>query len=64
VHSVTVLAGDGLTTEALSKCVFVLGVDRGLALVESVPGADAVVVDAHGQLHRTAGLLDGQALRA
>ncbi|MEP7296247.1 MAG: FAD:protein FMN transferase, partial [Burkholderiales bacterium] len=29
VHSVTILAEDGLTTEALSKCVFVLGVEKG-----------------------------------
>jgi FAD:protein FMN transferase len=62
VRSVTVLAADGLTTEALSKSVFVLGVGRGLALVESQPGADAVVVDAEGRLHRTSGLLDGQSL--
>jgi len=64
VRSVTVLASDGLTSEALSKCVFVLGVEHGLALVESVPGADAVIVDADGQLHRSNGLLDGNTLRS
>ena len=31
VHSVTILAEDGLTTEALSKTVFVLGVEQGHA---------------------------------
>jgi len=61
VRSVTVLAADGLTTEALSKTVFVLGVERGLRIVESVPGADAVVVDAAGTLHYTSGFLDGGA---
>jgi thiamine biosynthesis lipoprotein len=30
VHSVTILADDGLTTEALSKSVFVLGVEQGM----------------------------------
>jgi len=64
VHSVTILAPDGLTSEALSKSVFVLGVQRGLALVESVPGVDAVIVDAEGRLHRSAGLLDGHALQS
>jgi thiamine biosynthesis lipoprotein len=64
VHSVTVIAPDGLTSEALSKTVFVLGVEEGLAIVEHVPGADAVVVDAEGGLHRSAGLLDGSAARA
>jgi FAD:protein FMN transferase len=57
VHSVTVLAEDGLTTEALSKCVFVLGVEKGLRLIESQRGVDAVVVDACGALHYSSGLL-------
>ena len=56
VHSVTILAADGLTAEALSKCLFVLGVERGMALIESQPGVDAVVVDAQGQLHYSTGL--------
>jgi thiamine biosynthesis lipoprotein len=58
VHSVTVIAPDGLTSEALSKTVFVLGVEEGLAIVERLPGVDAVVVDAAGRLHCTAGLVD------
>jgi thiamine biosynthesis lipoprotein len=57
VHSVTVLAEDGLTTEALSKSVFVLGVEKGLRLIESQRGVDAVVVDATGALHYSSGLL-------
>lgn len=60
VHSVTVLADDGLTSEALSKCVFVLGLARGLALINSLPGVDAVVVDAQGRLHRSEGLLQAE----
>lgn len=57
VHSVTILAADGLTSEALSKAVFVLGAQRGLALVETLPGIDAVVVDAQGALRASSGLL-------
>lgn len=45
VRSVTVLSDEGLTCEALSKAVFVLGVERGLALV-----------DHDGVLHRSLGL--------
>jgi len=56
VHSVTILASNGLTTEGLSKSVFVLGVDQGLRLIESQPGVDAVVVDATGALHFSSGL--------
>ncbi|MDQ6627756.1 MAG: FAD:protein FMN transferase [Pseudomonadota bacterium] len=57
LHSVTILADDGLTCEALSKAVFVLGLDKGLALVASRSGIDAVVVDAAGTLHYSSGLL-------
>jgi len=56
IHSVTILASDGLTAEALSKSLFVLGVERGMALIESRPGVDAIVVDARGQLHYSTGL--------
>ncbi len=57
VHSVTIVAADGLTTEAMSKTVFVLGVEQGMRLVESLEGVDAVVVDAAGELHYSSGLL-------
>ena len=56
LRSVTILAADGLTSEALSKCVFVMGLARGMRLVESQPGVDAVVVDATGTLHFSTGL--------
>ena len=36
-----------------------LGLERGMRLVESLPGVDAVVVDAAGKLHFSSGLLDG-----
>ena len=57
VRSVTVIADDGLTTEAFSKTVFVLGVEQGLRFVEAHAGIDAVIVDAQGALHYSAGLL-------
>jgi thiamine biosynthesis lipoprotein len=59
VRSVTILAADGLTAEAWSKTVFVLGAEKGLRLLETQPGIDAVVVDAAGNLHYTTGLLAG-----
>jgi thiamine biosynthesis lipoprotein len=59
VRSVTILADDGLTTEGLSKCLFVMGLDKGMRLIESLPGVDAVVVDASGVLHYSSGLLSG-----
>jgi thiamine biosynthesis lipoprotein len=59
VRSVTVIARDGLTSEALTKCVFVMGTDRGMRLVESLEGVDAVAIDAQGALHYSSGLLAG-----
>jgi FAD:protein FMN transferase len=59
VRSVTVLAPDGLTCEALSKTVFVLGVQRGMELIESLEGVDAIVVDAQGHLHFSSGMSAG-----
>jgi thiamine biosynthesis lipoprotein len=56
VRSVTILADDGLTSEGLSKCLFVLGLERGMRLIESLSGVDAVVVDAAGALHFSSGL--------
>jgi thiamine biosynthesis lipoprotein len=64
VRSVTVLAEDGLTSEALSKAVFVLGVAKGLALIDSFPGVDAIVVDAAGALHYSSGLVSPAAASA
>ena len=58
VCSVTVLAEDGLTTEAFSKIVFVLGIEAGMRFIDAHPGVDAVVVDAHGKLHYSSGLLN------
>ncbi len=58
-RSVTILAPDGLTSEALSKTVFVLGVERGMHFVDSFRGVDAVVVDAQGVLHYSSGLRPG-----
>ena len=57
VRSVTIIAPDGLTSEALSKSLFVMGVERGMRFVESHAGVDAVVVDAAGALHYSSGLL-------
>jgi thiamine biosynthesis lipoprotein len=56
VRSVTILADDGLTSEGLSKCLFVMGLERGMRLIEAQRGVDAVVVDAAGALHFSSGL--------
>ena len=56
VRSATVVGADATLTDALSTTVFVLGVERGMALIASVPGVEAVVVDAEGRIYYSSGL--------
>src|SRR5205807_1833028 len=42
--SVTVVAADGATADGLGTAVYVLGPERGLALVASVEGAAALIL--------------------
>ncbi len=57
IRSVTVVGADSTTMDALSTSVFVMGVKKGLALVESLPDVEAVVVDADGKMHYSSGLM-------
>jgi len=60
VHSVSVIGPDATTTDGLTKPVFILGPEKGLKLIESVPGVDAVVIDAQGRMFYSSGLVDKQ----
>jgi len=57
VRSASVIAPLAMDSDALSTTVFVLGVDKGLSLVNSLPGVDAIIVDGEGRLHYSAELL-------
>jgi thiamine biosynthesis lipoprotein len=50
-QSVTIWADTAFEADGLDDAVFVLGPERGLALVEATPGAGAVIVDAVGGIH-------------
>jgi FAD:protein FMN transferase len=50
-----VLASDGATAEALSKALLVLGERDGIALLESLPGADGILIDESGKYFETKG---------
>jgi len=54
--SVTILGPEVTCTDALSTSVFVLGPERGLELIDRLPGIDAIVIDAAGRLRYSAEL--------
>jgi thiamine biosynthesis lipoprotein len=56
ILSVSVIGPDATLTDGLSTTVFVLGVERGMALVESLAGYEAVVIDADGGFSYSSGL--------
>ncbi|NND67664.1 MAG: FAD:protein FMN transferase [Halioglobus sp.] len=57
VQSASILAPRAIDSDALSTAVFVLGVREGLALVNSLPGVDAIIIDGAGKLHYSDELL-------
>lgn len=50
-RSVTIMAPDAMTADALSTGVFILGAERGLEVVEALDGVGAVVVDEDNEVH-------------
>ncbi len=57
VRSVTIIGPDATMTDGLSTSVFVMGVQDGLQLIDSLADFEAVIVDKHGQLHQSGGFL-------
>jgi len=59
VTSVTIVAPDAFTADAYSTAVFVMGRERGMAFVESLPGVEAIILTEDGEIHLSSGL-EGQ----
>lgn len=55
LSSVTVVADDATRADALSTAVFVAGPERGQALLEAAPGAEALLVRKDGSILATQG---------
>jgi thiamine biosynthesis lipoprotein len=56
VRSTSIIGRVATDTDALSTSVFVLGVDAGLELINSLPDTEAIIIDRYGALHYSAGL--------
>ncbi len=55
-RSVTVLAPTSFLADTLDTAVFVMGWEKGMKLIQRLPGVEAVIVDAKNELHVTPGL--------
>jgi thiamine biosynthesis lipoprotein len=55
-QSVTVIGKEGIVVDGLDTGIFVLGPERGMALVERLPGVEAIIVDDQGKIIVSSGL--------
>lgn len=55
-QSVTVVAADAASADALATAAFVLGPQAGLQLLEKLPGVEGLIVAADGSVRQTSGL--------
>jgi thiamine biosynthesis lipoprotein len=56
VLTATVIGPDATLTDGLSTTMFVLGAARGLALIESYPDYETIIVEANGKVSYSDGL--------
>jgi len=49
--SATILASNSTEADALSTTLFILGVEKGLALANRLPGVSAILIDHAGKVH-------------
>lgn len=57
VSSTTVFGRRAELCDALATAVSVMGVDRGMALIEQLGGVEAVIFDDQGGMHKSSGVL-------
>jgi thiamine biosynthesis lipoprotein len=50
LQSASVIAPDGMTSDALSTSLFVLGPENGIRLVKKLPGVEALIVSEGGKV--------------
>ncbi|MFP4508887.1 MAG: FAD:protein FMN transferase [Spirochaetota bacterium] len=62
--SVTVIGPDAMGADALSTGVFVLGLEEGMALVETLPDYEAVIATSDRRIHVSSGMQGEVELRA
>jgi thiamine biosynthesis lipoprotein len=56
VRTVTVISGTATRTDALTKSVFIMGAEEGIAFINTLPDVDAVAVSPDGKVTYSRGL--------
>jgi len=56
INSVTIIGPLGFDTDPLSTTVFVMGAEKGMALINRLPGFDAVIITSDGKVSYSKGL--------
>jgi thiamine biosynthesis lipoprotein len=56
-QSVTIVAREGVTADGLDTGIFVLGPERGMALIETLPDVEGIIVAADGRVLVSSGLV-------
>ena len=60
VRSVTVIAPTATRTDGLSKTIFVLGIQKGMEVLDRLGDVDAIAIDAQGQIFYSRNLMQPQ----
>ncbi len=60
ILSSSIIGQSATDTDALSTSVFILGVEKGMQLIDSIADTEAVLIDNHGDMHYSAGLARAQ----
>ncbi len=54
--SVTVAAPDAFTADAYSTALFILGLEKGMEIIEAIPELDAIMITEYEEVHISSGL--------
>ena len=58
LQSVTIIGPNATRTDALSTSVFVLGTEKGMALINRLHDVETIIIDKHGKMITSDGLAD------
>lgn len=56
IRSVTIIGENATITDVLSTTIFILGVEKGMKLISSLKGIDAIIIDRNARTYYSTGL--------